>query len=265
MNRLRAITLLGVALSCGCASLPATGRAAGGHPGFDMSRYPGAEPLARWKSAAPYEWVGYYLAAPCHRDASWMGRRAELSSAGWGTAILYVGQQAFENDTTPPDPSAPILCSRTLLNAQTGRSDAVDAATKSAAEGFATGSVIFLDVEQMRRMPPEMAAYFTAWTDEILRDGRFVPGSYVHRDNASEIYALARAAFLRAGRTASPPFWVASAGGFSLDQPPRASGFPYATVWQGVHDADRSWGGVTLRIDENVAATPSPSAPSAVR
>src|SRR5574338_273882 len=72
-----------------------TGRDYPAHPGFDISIYPGDAALAAWKSpGSPYEWVGYYLLAPCHRtDASWVGRRAQLEAAGWGTAVLYVEQQ----------------------------------------------------------------------------------------------------------------------------------------------------------------------------
>src|SRR5437773_3453407 len=63
------------------------------HPGFDTSIYPGDAAMGAWlKPASPYEWVGYYLQAPCHRDPSWMGKRAALTSMGWGLAVLFVGQ-----------------------------------------------------------------------------------------------------------------------------------------------------------------------------
>jgi hypothetical protein len=263
MNRFVAAAMVGAAVLSGCTTIPpAAGPGLPNHPGFDTGLFPGDETLAAWKKAAPYEWVGYYLSAPCHRDATWVGRRAELERAGWGMAILYVGQQAFENDSTPPDPTAPILCSRTLLTTQRGQEDAADASLKTRADGFARGSVVFLDVEQMRQIPPEMATYYTAWIDELLREGRFIPGTYAHRDNAAELYALAQAAFQRAGRSDSPPFWVASADSFSLDLPPHASGFPFAVVWQGAHDVERSWGGQTLHIDENVSTRRSPSEPA---
>jgi hypothetical protein len=265
MTRRAALIPLLVTLACACASLATAGPAArptsASHPGFDTGKYPGEKTLAAWKDAAPYEWVGYYLMAPCHRDPSWVGRRSELARAGWGVAVLYVGQQAFENDTTPPDPNAPILCSRTLLTADRGKADAEDARLKADNDGFPRGSVVFLDVEKMARVPAELVTYYNAWMDEMLRDGHYLPGTYVHRDNASELYALARAAYLRAGRAETPPFWIASTGAFSLDERPFASGFPFATVWQGAHDVDRSWGGETLRIDENVATSRSPSEP----
>jgi hypothetical protein len=191
-----------------------------------------------------------------------VGTRPTLERLGWGTAVLYVGQQLWENDTVPGSPTgAPVVCSRTLLTAEQGSRDAADAISRTLAEGFAPGSTVFLDVERMSRVPPEMAAYYRAWTDAVLRDGRLVPGTYAHRDNASALFALAQTSWSEAGRAGTPPFWIAGGGGFSLDARPFASGFAFAAVWQGVLDADRTWGGVSLRVDENVANRASPSAP----
>jgi len=62
------------------------------HPGFDTSIYPDDATMSAWvKPASPYEWVGYYLQAPCHRDPSWMDKRVTLTSMGWGLAVLFVG------------------------------------------------------------------------------------------------------------------------------------------------------------------------------
>jgi len=237
-------------------------RGANVHPGFDAQVYPGEAAMRAWRQASPYRWVGYYLPAPCHRDTSWSGARAALEGMGWGIAILYVGQQAFEG-APPPDTTSgrPIVCSRMLLTPERGRADAQDAVARARGEGFAAGSVIFLDVERTRTVPDSLLAYHDAWTGEVLRDGAYVPGTYAHQANAAQLFAAARAAFERAGRTDSPPFWVSGGSGFSLDQPPYAAGLPYARVWQGVLDADRTWGDVHLRVDENVADRPSPSAP----
>jgi hypothetical protein len=234
-----------------------------GHPGFDTGRYPGESALRAWFGASPYRWVGYYLPSPCHRDASWSGTRATVEGIGWGTAILYVGQQAFENqtpnDTLPPER---ILCSRSLLTTEQARIDAADAVARAAAEGFAPGSVIFLDVEPMREIPAAMEIYYQGWYDAVLADGRFRPGTYAHRSNAAALFALAQAAYLLAGRRESPPFWVSGGTGFALEQAPASSGFPFAEVWQGSLDVRRGYAGTTILIDENVAARPSPSAPS---
>ena len=225
-----------------------------GYPGFDTARYPGEAVMRAWYGSSPYRWVGYYLASPCHRDASWMGTLPTLQRIGWGTAILYVGQQAFENqtvtDTLPPER---ILCSRSLLTVEQARADAADAVAKATAEGFPPLSVIYLDVERMQEIPPAMVIYYQAWLDAVLRNGRYRAGTYAHRVNAEALYGLAQTAYLISGSRESPPFWVSGGAGFSLDAPPSASGFPFAEVWQGILDVRRSFGGVTLLIDENVA------------
>lgn len=231
-------------------------------PGFDTSIYPGDSAMRSWRGSSPYQWVGYYLASPCHRDPSWMGRRGALEGMGWGIAVLYVGQQLFEGAAPNQDvPSERIVCSSTLLTADRGRADARDAVTKTASEGFPAGTTIFLDVERMQQVSTSMVIYYQAWQDEVLRDARFIPGTYAHRLNASELYALSRTSYLRAGRRDEPPFWISGGAGFGLERAPAASGFPFATIWQGVLDTRRSYGGVTLLIDENVATRSNPSAP----
>lgn len=265
MSILRNALAAGFALAlaaCAAPVGPARPGPANTFPGFDLQRYPGEAAMRAWRASSPYVWVGYYLPAPCSRGTSWVGTRPTLERLGWGTAVLYVGQQLFETDTVPGSTTGgPVVCSRTLLTAERGRADAADAIARAQSEGFPAGSTVFLDVERMSRVPPEMAAYYGAWTDAVLRDRRYVPGTYAHRENTSALYALAQAAWAGAGRAGTPPFWVAGGAGFSLEQRPFASGFPYAVAWQGVLDADRSWGGVALRVDENVASRPSPSAP----
>ena len=225
------------------------------HPGFDIGRYPGDDALRAWRGAAPYEWVGYYLPAPCHRDASWSGKRAALQAMGYGFAVIYVGQQQFEGDTATAARTGPIVCSRTLLTAERGRVDAADAIARTGAEGFPTGTAIFLDVERFTALTPEMSAYVGAWTNELRRDGRFRPAIYAHRDNAEALRGVAQ------GSGGAPvPFWVAGGQGFSLDRVPRESGIEFAAAWQGL-PAPRTWAGVTLTVDENVSTTASPSAP----
>ena len=66
-----------------------------GHLGFDTGIYPGDETMRVWRATAPYKWVGYYLPAPCHKEDSWAGKRAQLTDMGWGLAVIYVGQQTW--------------------------------------------------------------------------------------------------------------------------------------------------------------------------
>jgi len=71
------------------------------HLGFDTNVYPGDKAMDAWKRAGEFEWVGYYLSAPCHKDDSWEGKRAHLVDNGWGLAVIYVGQQTWGTSYSP--------------------------------------------------------------------------------------------------------------------------------------------------------------------
>ena len=249
--------------------------------------------MSAWRfPASPYHWVGYYLAAPCHRDVTWMGRYSRVTSLGWGTLLIYVGQQdwaripnasaamrssvvdqptsgiARELSPTepPPQPSssvAAVTCSAVLLTDAQGALEADDAIAKAIGEGFPLGSTIYLDVEYVTAVATPLKTYVTAWIAEVLRDGRYVPAVYAAKSNAPEIHQVALAAFTAAGRSDTPKFWIASSSGFSIDHHPTDVGLPYAAAWQGRFEVAEQWGGVSQIIDVNVATTRSPSAPLA--
>jgi hypothetical protein len=251
----------------GCASgiQTQTSTRADVHPGFDTWQYPGDAALRAWREASPYKWIGYYLPAPCRRDSSWIGKRQTIQEMAYGIAVVYVGQQVFEDAPAANDlPPERIICSRALLTPEEGRRDAQDAIASAAREGFAPGTTIFLNVERVSQVTDSLAMYYETWTEEVLREGSYVPGTYVHRTNAADLFALSSDAYRRAGRTDEPSFWIAGTGGFALDQPPETVGHPFADIWQGALDVERTWGGVTLQVDENVAALPSPSGPGHV-
>ena len=242
-------------------------RRTGRHLGFDTSVFPGERALRAWKEAgAPYEWVGYYLPAPCHRDASWSGQRETIEGLGFGTAVIYVGQQTWGRAPRPGSDAARAatrrgqLCSADFVHGAQGAAEGGDAVARTAAEGFPEGTVVFLDIERMERMPELMRAYYRAWTRRVLADGRFVPGVYVHAHNAETVHGDLVDEYHAAGRTGRPPVWVASGRGFSPDKRPADVGHAFAGVWQGVIDRVVEHGGVRLPIDVNVAAVPSPSA-----
>ena len=264
---------------------PAPTRAYAAHPGFDAYYYPGEAALRAWRApASPYRWVGFYLPAPCHRETSWSGTRAAIEGLGWGVAVLYVGQQTWEGQSqvapAAPPPSADTLrapgdsaavpagrpatpaCAPSQLTAARGAADGADAAARAAAEGFATGTTIFLDVERMERVPAAMEEYVRAWVRAVAADGRYRVGLYCHARNATALHDLVRAELAAAGAGATVPVWVASSAGFDLAKRPEEVGHPFATVWQGAFDVTETWNGVTLRVDANVAAAPSPSAPT---
>jgi hypothetical protein len=280
------IALVAVVSACGENGVTGPTPGAGSHPGFDTSLYPGDPAMAAWRTpSSPYDWVGYYLQAPCHRDPSWMGKRAKLTSLGWGLAVLYVGQQTFDgvpiielesrtmlsasslarsrvvDPTVREDALHQVTCSRTLLTTEQGTTDAIDAVTKTAAEGFANGTTIFLDIEHMDVIPASMEAYYRAWVQQVLADRRFRPGIYVHRANADAIHAGVVQAYADMHASGSAQFWLTGASGFDLSRTPRESGFEYANVWQGIYEVDQTWNGATINIDVDVADRPSPSGP----
>ncbi len=206
------------------------------HPGFDTSIYPGDATMSAWvKPASPYKWVGYYLQAPCHRDPSWMTQAELLSGA--------------------------VTCSRTLVTTEQGTTDGIDAVTKTAAERFPAGTVIYLDIEHMDSIPASMDAYYRAWVQQVLADGRFRPGIYVHKANAAAIYEGVRRAYADMNATGTAVFWVTSSSGFSIDKSPDQVGFAFASVWQGILEVTQTWNGASINIDVDVAAMSSPSSP----
>lgn len=240
--------------------------ATGRHLGFDTSVYPGDGALRRWKEAGPYEWVGFYLPAPCHKDASWSGKRERLAELGFGTAVIYVGQQTWGRTPRPGSKAAGraartgASCNADFVTGDRGRREADDAIARTAAEGFPRGTTIFLDVERMERMPQAMRDYYRAWTARVLADGRFRPGVYVHTHNADQVHADFAAEYRKAGMPGAPTVWVANGHGFTRDKAPVDGGHHFAGVWQGVLDVVENHGGVRLPIDVNVAAVASPSA-----
>jgi Domain of unknown function (DUF1906) len=239
--------------------------ASGKHLGFDTNVYPGDKAMRAWKASGKYEWVGYYLPAPCHKDGTWSGKRARLSEMGWGMAVIYVGQQTWNRTPNPSSKAAQralkrgSLCNADFVSADRGRVDGDDAVAKAAKEGFARGTVIFLDIERMEKMPRAMRDYYRAWASRVLADGRYRVGVYVHAHNAETVHDDLVDVFTAAGNKEEPTIWVASGHNFSRDKAPADVGHAFANVWQGMLDIMESNNGVRLPIDVNVAAVPSPS------
>jgi hypothetical protein len=243
-----------------------------GFAGFDISIYPGDAVLSAWRHpASPYRWVGYYLAAPCHRDPSWMGTLPRVQALGWGTSVIYVGQQDWANipaaiaaAASRLEDAALVTCHEDLLSASQGTLEAADAITKTESEGFAAGTTIYLDIEYVTAVSLPLLAYYKAWIAEVLRDGRYRPGIYVAKSNAATLHQAAMDVYATAGASGTPRFWIASSAGFAITSDPREVGLEYATVWQGLFNVRQRWGDTSLVIDANVALTPSPSAPTTI-
>jgi hypothetical protein len=153
-------------------------------------------------------------------------------------------------------------CSRTLLSAAQGDAEGADAIARTAADGFADGTVIFLDLEHMDSVSTAMQSYYRAWISRLLADGRYRPGIYAHRANAAQIYADARDVYAQHGASGAPEFWITGGTGFSLASRPSDTGFQFASMWQGVYDATRTYAGATAVVDESVSRNAFPSFPA---
>lgn len=233
-----------------------------GVPGFDTRDYPGDDVMRAWFGTSPYRWVGYYLPAPCYTGSTWSGRRDALREIGWGFALIYVGEQdwgamsgAVVDTAAVDDPR----CSSAHLTEEQGRAHADAAASAAADDGFATGSVIFLDVERVESVSPGLVAYVRSWVARMLEAGRYTPGLYAHDSNVDELYVVVAEEFGRRQRSERAPLWVARTAGFDLRSAPRESGYGAALIWQGVLNTREEWGGARLNIDVNVSTSPDPS------
>jgi hypothetical protein len=239
--------------------------------GFDTHTFPGERTMRAWKEApgAPYSWVGYYLPSPCHKDASWVGQRELLTGMGWGLAVVYVGQQTWGRKPQPL-PAAKVAalmksgatCNANLLGPNRGAADGADAIAIATREGFAPGSVIFLDIERMETMPEAMRQYYRAWAKSLLSDARYRPGVYVHAHNAQTVHDDLVLEFAAAGVAGEPRMWIASGRGFDEGKAPQDVGFAFAGVWQGMLDVARAVADIRLPVDVNVSTWTSPSEPS---
>ncbi|MDB4906639.1 MAG: hypothetical protein JWO05_1423 [Gemmatimonadetes bacterium] len=240
---------------------------AGRHLGFDTHEYPGDVTMRAWKASdSPYEWVGYYLVAPCHRDDSWASKRTTLAQMGWGVAVVYVGQQSWGRAPRKLSPSAlakarrqSVTCSADYVSAARGRADANDAIARAQAEGFPKGTVVFLDIERMDKVPAAMREYYRAWVDRLLAEGTYKPGVYAHTFNAVSIHDDVKAVYALHGNSDDPPFWVASTRDFSPEKAPSEVGHGFAGMWQGILDVSQTWAGIRLPIDVNISQWASPS------
>ena len=165
-----------------------------------------------------------------------MGKRARIASLGWGMVVIYVGRQSQGPcSSVPPDGA-------------TGVQHGQDALAKTASEGFAPQTVIYLDVEPMDHIPQAQIDYVNGWLSQFSGAG-FLPGLYCHIRNANE---------LKDAITTFPAdqiaFWVSGSGHFNQESSrPADSGIGFARMWQGTFNLSKTFGGVSLQIDENVA------------
>lgn len=242
--------------------------------GFDRNEYPGDAALPVLRKT--FSFSGYWLTPPPRETKNtWVGKKKALEAEGFGFLLLARGRE-----------------SATLGSGaeEKGIADAREAARSAIYEGFAAGSIVFLDIEEGGRLSPQFHSYLRAWTEELVRKG-FRPGVYcsgvpVNDGNGRTIVT---ADDIRANKGSRElAFWVfndvcpPSVGcttpvGLPV---PAKSGVAYAAVWQFVRsprqqetasacpgyandgscyaavDAAHRW-----HLDLNVATSNHPSAP----
>jgi hypothetical protein len=223
--------------------------------GFDCGSYPGDNAVTKWaRSGSPFQFLGFYLPAPCHGRAfkPFKTKYPLLKSLGWGMAIVYVGRQLKG-------------CGAQNLTAAIGKADGLDAIAKCHAEGFPPSSIVYLDVEPFDGpLPGKMKDYVQAWLDALLQDDNFETGIYCHAKNAIDLHSLGEARFAAAGRpSGAPSFWITRPKStFNPDTSvPADCGISFASIWQGQIDTGTvEHAGATISsIDVNVALSANPS------
>jgi hypothetical protein len=196
--------------------------------GFDRNIYPGdaAVPVLR----KIFAFTGYWLSPPPGEKTNvWLGKRRLLHSQGFGFIVLYRGRASSE-------------FKKSTDASQKGTLDARNAATAAKNEGFARGTVIFLDIEEGGRLADLYHAYLRAWADTLVetghRSGVYCSGMPVDEGGGVSIITAddirnhigAREIVYWVYNDACPP----SPGCATMQNPPppSASGISYAAVWQ---------------------------------
>jgi hypothetical protein len=206
-----------------------------GFVGFDRNEYPGDAALPALRKH--FSFVGYWLTNPPGGSAnSWKGKRQILLARGFGFAVLADGRTDSE-----------ILGARKrqgLKPAELGGKDGAAAVAAARREGFAAGTILFLDQEEGGRLLAEQAEYLRGWTEKVggggYRAGVYASGQPVDEGGGTKITT---AEDIRA-RVASGYFkekvavWVYQdacppSNGCRMEAPAlEASGTPGAVMWQ---------------------------------
>ena len=228
-----------------------------------------------------FAFTGYWLGRPPgEKSNSWKGKREFLRSLGYGFLALYLGPDSSKLKSAP-------------AAEKRGTEEARAAGESASAEGFAAGSIIFLDIEEGGRLTPNYHAYLKAWSEGLRRAG-FRPGAYCSGMPVNEgqgVVITTAEDITKDSKTPGFTFWIyndqcpPSPGcSFPAEPPdPAKSGVADAAVWQFAQsprrkeytarcpakyapdgncyapsDAKHAW-----FLDVNSATSANPSAPSA--
>jgi hypothetical protein len=125
--------------------------------GFDRDLYPGDAAFPTLRKT--FAFTGYWLSPPpTEKSTTWMGKRDFLRKSGFGFLVLFRGRNSRE-------------FKKASDGLTKGSPDATAAAAAAKREGFPTGTIIFLDIEEGGRLSPAYHAYLHAWFDGLARSG----------------------------------------------------------------------------------------------
>ncbi len=123
--------------------------------GFDRNEYPGDAVLPVFRKT--FSFSRYWLTAPPRETHNtWTGKKKALDAQGFGFVLLARGREASTLQSGAKDD---------------GITDARQAARNAKLEGFGAGSIVFLDIEEGGRLPPQFHSYLQAWADELVQQG----------------------------------------------------------------------------------------------
>src|SRR5208282_3085319 len=150
------------------ATLRASAQSAPAAPsylGFDRNDYPGDDAMKTLRH--DFAFASFWLSPPPGDKTNtntWAGKRAFLLKQGFGFVVLFSGPDSHELQNE-------------AAAKQKGAKDARAAAASAKLEGFAPGTIIFLDIEEGGRLPAAYHVYLKRYTEQLEAAG-FRSGAY---------------------------------------------------------------------------------------
>jgi len=217
--------------------------------------------MAIWKDFSPFNTAGIYIPV----NSSWDNRADKIQSNltsswvqtvfadGWKLIPIYVGFQAPDRCATArfeglsPDPDTA---------RRQGAAAADDAVASVISLGIPAGNPIYYDMEAYRPgCSSAVLAFLDAWTEGVQAQG-YLSGVYGSR--SSTMFDLSRA-LNTPGFNAPDAVWVSTGNGrttaYGLEMPPDSQ-WAGARMHQYRLSVTRTYGGVTVEIDENIVDAP---------
>ncbi len=252
---------------------------------FDTCRTPDQATMDAWLRSSPFWAVGVYLGgdnrldclAPDETDNLTSGWVSTQASRGWRVLPLWVGPQAACTgyaSRIDADPANRYAAARAQ-----GRRAANQAVAAARSLGIGPHSTLWYDLEDFDLQASDdcrrsALSALSAWTRR-LHAVKYVSG--VYSNVAAGVHALDYADTVSPKAYTEPDqIWFAWANGRASTAIPtkwvRSSSWtPHERVHQYAHDVERSYGGVSLSIDQSFldlgrgSVAPAPAASCGVR